>query len=673
MSDSEDSRPGRKAHAKEELDVPEGAVLAERADAGGSDGVDVTKKETASEGAGNKPSNTLYIRSLPKDLDADDLEMRLQRFGDLVSCQKDGEGKEVFVVKYHKTNCAYQAREKLNGSTLYGCVIQVDFGPQDADHYNRSKKRTQGRGKKDFLDSGVVADVGSARAGGRAPNTSKKVSATVSGDVEAVSGKRRASDAVGEDAARDDKVAKMGDSRVMGSIVAPSKQISRWSETLTFEEQLEDFMKMPRRGMYNRYLVLGKLPPELRTGSAIWNMVAPVQRDIMHIEMLTCFGKPVAHVALRSATAAAAMHRIAEQIHSNLTVAFAPPRKASKALWLGNVDDFVNRKELEVLLGEFGKNNGLRYLPARTCAFVTFNDVVQAVKARNTIYGLEVQKNQYLNVDFVDEWAAEAQEAAWGAWNMPPVSPWGAPMPPGPWGMMPGAPPPWQQQQQQKGGRRGDQHDARGPPGFPAMPMPPGYPGMWGYSQLPASRPNEREGKDAGNRRSRTRSPRRRNEPSAQHARRRGPSPVAAAAPRRGQADSESEVAEPKVPKSKVKLYKMGEFCCHIVANYVKGKDDPDALMAKLHIDQRTKIDHCKSHLDRAGDLATIWHFSAADRKDCAAYDALCDYFVEKQRVGLVQTPSCYVYIVPPTEKYLKELKIANSNYVVGIQIPIKK
>merc|ERR1711933_386759 len=69
----------------------------------------------------------------------------------------------------------------------------------------------------------------------------------------------------------------------------------------------------------------------------------------------------------------------------------------------------------------------------------------------------------------------------------------------------------------------------------------------------------------------------------------------------------------------KVKLYKMGEFCCNIVANYVQGKEAPEHLTPKLHIDQRTKIDHCKSHMERAGPLATIWHFSAADRKDCAA------------------------------------------------------
>jgi len=142
--------------------------------------------------------------------------------------------------------------------------------------------------------------------------------------------------------------------------------------------------------------------------------------------------------------------------------------------------------------------------------------------------------------------------------------------------------------------------------------------------------------------------------------------------------DSEAAaVAVKKQPKSstkaKVKLYKMGEFCCNIVANYVKGKESPEALQIKLQIDQRTKIDHCRSHLERAGALATVWHFSAADRRDCAAYDALCDYFVEKQRVGLVVAPSYYIYIVPPTEKYLAELGLPNSNFVVGLQIPIKK
>ena len=62
--------------------------------------------------------------------------------------------------------------------------------------------------------------------------------------------------------------------------------------------------------------------------------------------------------------------------------------------------------------------------------------------------------------------------------------------------------------------------------------------------------------------------------------------------------------------QSKVKLYKMGEFCCNIVANFVKGsvsgcvsgyptascllvltgKESPESLTNKLQIDQRTKV-----------------------------------------------------------------------------------
>ncbi|CAE8625647.1 unnamed protein product [Polarella glacialis] len=115
------------------------------------------------------------------------------------------------------------------------------------------------------------------------------------------------------------------------------------------------------------------------------------------------------------------------------------------------------------------------------------------------------------------------------------------------------------------------------------------------------------------------------------------------------------------VKGAKVKLFKMGEFCCNIVANFVKGQGPGMSDMLDL-IDQRTKIDHCRAHMERAGPLATVWHFALQ------RYDALCDYFVEKQRVGLVQTPSYYVYIVPPTEKYLKELNLPNSNFVVGLQ-----
>lgn len=594
---------------------------------------------------GAKPSYTLRIRGLPADLDMSDLEMRLARFGDVVSVTPE-EG--MVVAKFSRTTDAYKAREKLNGASPYGEPLQVEFGPQDVEHYNRGKKRQVGRGRKEFLDSGMTAEVGGPKA-----NASKKKGG----------GLRAWQD--GEGATRvkalpDDEAAAgrrgEGPSRPPGpGLNPPAKPVSRWSPDLAFEQQLEDFMKMPRRGMYNRYLVLGKLPPELRTGEAIWRAMVPVQRDIVQIEMLTCFNKPVAHIALRSATAAAAMHRLCEQMHPGLTVAFAPPRRASATLWLGNIDDFVPRKELETLLGEYGRVvNGLRYLPARTCAFASFSQADDAVAARNYLYGMEVQKNQYLNIDFVDEGDGGYAADGWGgaAWPTPWAPQWG------PWGGWGGA----------GAGRR--------PPGA-----------EWGR---PGARSPPRLQLRAGRRRSRTRSrgrgsDREPSEPPVERQRKKkarraaeSPQKVSKKARAAPASDAESEAPVTKgeakaAGKAKVKLYKMGEFCCNIVANFVKGKDTPELLVSKLHIDQRTKIDHCKSHLDRAGKLGTIWHFSAADRKDCAAYDALCDYFVEKQRVGLVQTPSYYVYIVPPTEKYLSSLGLQNSNFMVGLQIPIKK
>jgi len=591
-----------------------------------------TKKEELPDDkpGGGKPSYTLHIRGLTSGVDLDELKVRLERFGEVVDLQQeDG----TVVAKFSKTSEAYEAQQKL---TL-GPDVLIEFGPQDADHYNRAKKR----GRRQDTEDGT----------GAGNNKGRGLRAFQSEKDEGLIPKKKTEDEAVEAAPA--KKARGQQPDAVSKLTPPSKPISRWSDRLSFEEQLEDFMKMPRRGMYNRYLVLGKLPPELRTGENIWRLMQPVQKDIVQVEMLTCFGKPVAHVTLRSATAAAAMHRLCEQNHKNLTVAFAPPRKATTTLWLGNVDDFVPRKSLESVLASYGKVlHGLRYLPARTCAFATFGEVSSSIAARNSLYGLEVQKNQYLNIDFVDDVDAQAAPPdAWGMWGggAPawPPPPWGMPGMP-PWGHRPPwAPPPG---------------IAWGMPGGPGMPpmhagpnwRPPRDSDHWRNSDaVPGARLVERSKKGRARQDSASRSPRE--------------------GKKKDKEGSKGDEPDQRNTKFKVKLYKMGEFCCNIVANFVKGKESPESLTNKLQIDQRTKIDHCRAHMERAGALSTVWHFSAADRRDCAAYDALCDYFVEKQRVGLVQTPSYYIYIVPPTEKYLKELSLPASNFVVGLQIPIKK
>eukprot|EP00933_Yihiella_yeosuensis_P080009 TRINITY_DN93412_c0_g1_i1.p1 TRINITY_DN93412_c0_g1~~TRINITY_DN93412_c0_g1_i1.p1 ORF type:complete len:657 (+),score=182.34 TRINITY_DN93412_c0_g1_i1:81-2051(+) len=654
-SDSEDDerKQAPEGTQADDAPAPEGAVISGTDPEGGQAQADESKTEAKEQpkkeepeesrlGGSSKPSYTLHFRNLEKDVDLDELKIRLERFGEVVSVKQE---EDVVVAKFSRTNEAYDAHEKLTVQNPYGKDVVIEFGPQDSEHYNRAKRKGAPRGQ-------------GPAAGGPGNNKGRGMRAFGSKDEEQAAEadtKRRKV----EEGAEDVKKAEAQER----SLTAPSKAVSKWSDSLSFEEQLEDFMKMPRKGMYNRYLVLGKLPPELRTGENIWRLMQPVQRDIIQVEMLTCFGKPVAHVTLRSATAAAAMHRLCEQHHEKLTVAFAPPRKATPTLWLGNVDDFVPRKSLEKLLNSHGKIlQGLRYLPARTCAFATFADVREAIKARNQLYGLEIQRNQYLNVDFVDDAdAAQAPPEAfgmwgapWGApppWGMPPPGPWGGPRPPWmpppgvhAWGHPPPMPPP--------GGRHGDRDHWRNTD-------PWGAPGPRGDG----ARLVERGGKRGRGEKRYSRSPHGRQAPEPRARRKERDSP----------SRNEVEASEQPEKLKKIKLYKMGEMCCNIVPNFVKGKENTDSLLGKLQIDQRTKIDHCKAHLERAGQLATVWHFSAADRRDCAAYDALCDYFVEKQRVGLVQTPSYYVYIVPPTEKYLKELNLPASNFVVGLQIPIKK
>merc|ERR1719468_340764 len=86
-----------------------------------------------------------------------ELEVRLARFGDVVSLHEET---GVVVAKFARTQHAYQAREKLNGSDAFGPILQVEFGPQDAEHYNRGKKKMQGRSRKDFLDGdGMTREV----------------------------------------------------------------------------------------------------------------------------------------------------------------------------------------------------------------------------------------------------------------------------------------------------------------------------------------------------------------------------------------------------------------------------------------------------------------------------------------------------------------------------------
>lgn len=124
----------------------------------------------------------------------------------------------------------------------------------------------------------------------------------------------------------------------------------------------------------------------------------------------------------------------------------------------------------------------------------------------------------------------------------------------------------------------------------------------------------------------------------------------------------------------KMQLWKMGEVCCTVTAEFVKGNEKPEKIKdRRLEINQRTKVEHCSAHLKKAGDLTTVWQLIAEDKSDQEAYDALCDYFVEKKRVGLVEAKAFFIYIVPPQASYQDQLSLPKSKFALALQVPTRK
>ena len=140
-------------------------------------------------------------------------------------------------------------------------------------------------------------------------------------------------------------------------------------------------------------------------------------------------------------------------------------------------------------------------------------------------------------------------------------------------------------------------------------------------------------------------------------------------------------------------LSKMGERMCSVIARkFVIQKSDSENkdffLPRELDICNRTKADYCKVHLDKLGcespilpgscnssSLGTVilWQFAAATERDCQGYDALCDYFVSKDRVGFYSSKdgSVVTYFVPPVKEFLEPLGLPlDTKYLTALQMP---
>eukprot|EP00930_Biecheleria_cincta_P035015 TRINITY_DN24124_c0_g2_i1.p1 TRINITY_DN24124_c0_g2~~TRINITY_DN24124_c0_g2_i1.p1 ORF type:complete len:614 (-),score=139.85 TRINITY_DN24124_c0_g2_i1:32-1873(-) len=125
----------------------------------------------------------------------------------------------------------------------------------------------------------------------------------------------------------------------------------------------------------------------------------------------------------------------------------------------------------------------------------------------------------------------------------------------------------------------------------------------------------------------------------------------------------------------RLQLYKLGARCCGVVAHFVGGNATALPLSKRLDIDQRVRLEHCRKHLQAAGDTTTVWHLGAADPNEKAAWTALCSYFVSRKRVGLADLEGGAVYIVPPDESFLSELGLpaaagSLAGSLLGLQVP---
>ena len=144
----------------------------------------------------------------------------------------------------------------------------------------------------------------------------------------------------------------------------------------------------------------------------------------------------------------------------------------------------------------------------------------------------------------------------------------------------------------------------------------------------------------------------------------------------------------------RLELLKMGERMCHVLARKFiiqqsTGEETGNDFYLPREVDicNRTKVEYCKIHLEKLectlplvfggnapSDKGTIvvWQFAAASERDCQGYDALCDYFVNKDRIGFFSSKDGAVvtYFIPPVQTILEPLGLpVDSRYLTAIQM----
>merc|ERR550534_285745 len=453
-------------------------------------------------------------------------------------------------------------------------------------------------------------------------------------------------------------------------LVPPEKPVAEWEESMGLKDQLKLFRKMDRCGLLNRYLVVGNMEEKYLSCQALraaldWNIRSDGDSGIISIELHSLSSKrDVAHITLKDIKAACTLRAFIMEKHPTWKVALCSPRKASRVLWIGslpqdgswNVNPWYVRP-VEELLGHYGKlRGGLRFISKAFCGFATFERQSEAVRARNALYGYPLKVNAetepcHLNVDFAEDDEDEEEEL---------------PLPP---------------RRQSRSIRRRSRSRRRRSVRRSRSRR------MLRRSAPRRSPPRRSPPRRSPRRDAPRRSPRRRSPPRRRRERSRTRSARRDHRVRVEEKKPRAEETAPPVedkPKEgrdvRVSLYKMGDFACATSASFLKGDENmrkgfQDSI--RLDIDQRTKLEHVISHKARNEGRWAVWRLTPeTTKKGTEAYDELFRYFVDRQRVGLVQTKTAHVYIVPPDPTFLEGLKLdeeGQQRFALALQIPLRK
>jgi len=130
----------------------------------------------------------------------------------------------------------------------------------------------------------------------------------------------------------------------------------------------------------------------------------------------------------------------------------------------------------------------------------------------------------------------------------------------------------------------------------------------------------------------------------------------------------------------KVSLYKIGEFFCNAHAEFLEGNEALRLSLAeaaedaiRLDIDQRTKASIFDTHKDRNAEGFALWKLLPDTEKDEGRYHELFSYFTQRERVGLLQTKTALVYMVPPDTHFLEKINLPNRGHAYMVMVEFGK